>query len=187
MNIFRKKKDELDMQMKKKVNSRKKAKRKPHGSQEHNREYAPYILKFPKMGHAEAKKKNPSTLPGPVASARILVVDDDPIICDVIRDVLASRYEIEIALNGREATKKIQNNSLDLLIMDYHLPGLNGKQLYEWIASHYPSLKRHIVFSTGDMYDENVVHFIESTGCPCLFKPFSNSALRETVSQTLKC
>lgn len=118
-------------------------------------------------------------------TARILVVDDDPIICDVIRDVLEPAYEITVALNAQDATKIIQNGSLDLLIMDYHLPGCDGKQLYDWIVSNYPSLRHHIVFSTGDICDEGIRRFVESTGCPCLYKPFSNSNLRHTVSALL--
>ena len=117
---------------------------------------------------------------------RILVIDDDPIICDVIRDVLEPGYEIEVAFNGRDATRRIQEGSLDLLIMDYHLPGLDGKQLYEWIEANYPSLKNSILFSTGDLFDDNIRRFINRTGCPCLYKPFSNSNLRETVSKLLR-
>ena len=116
---------------------------------------------------------------------RILVVDDDPIICEVIKDVLEPGYKIDVALNGRDATKKIQDGPLDMVIMDYHLPGLDGKQLYEWIEANYPSLKNSILFSTGDLLDENIHRFIKRTGCPCLYKPFSNSNLRETVSEML--
>jgi CheY-like chemotaxis protein len=123
--------------------------------------------------------------PKSAQNATILVVDDDPIICDVIRDVLEPAYTVERAIDGFDAAKKIETGSLDLLIMDYHLPGFDGKQLYEWVAHNYPSLKRHIIFSTGDRYDEGIRRFIESTGCPCLYKPFSNSNLRQTVSETL--
>ncbi len=118
-------------------------------------------------------------------TARILVIDDDPIVCDVIRDVLEPAYEVRVALNAQDATRIIQNGALDLLIMDYHLPGCDGKQLYDWIVSNYPSLRRHIVFSTGDICDEGIRQFVESTGCPCLYKPFSNSNLRHTVSALL--
>jgi CheY-like chemotaxis protein len=121
----------------------------------------------------------------PEATVRILVIDDDPIVCDVIKDVLEPHYRIDFALNGRDATRKIKNGPLDLLIMDYHLPGLDGKQLYEWIEANHPALKDSIVFSTGDLFDDNIHTFIEKTGCPCIYKPFSNSHLRKTVSELL--
>ena len=144
--------------------------------------YAPGSLK---LKQEKKFKEYLRTRPKPERIARILVVDDDPIICDVIKDVLEPGYAIDIVFNGRDATRKIQDGQLDLLIMDYHLPGLDGKQLYEWIEANYPSLKNYIVFSTGDLFDENIHHFIKRTGCPCLYKPFSNSNLRNTVSDML--
>jgi CheY-like chemotaxis protein len=117
---------------------------------------------------------------------RILVVDDEEIVCDVIQDVLGSEYEIDVAFDAHDAIRKIEDNLLDLLIIDYHLPGLDGRQLYEWIASNHPSLKRHVVFSTGDIYDETIERFIENTGCPCLKKPFANAHLRQLVSELLR-
>ena len=112
---------------------------------------------------------------GPEESARILVVDDDSTICDVIRDVLGSRYEIECVTDGRDATERIENDPFDLLVVDYHMPGFDGRQLYEWIEGNLPSMKSRIVFSTGDIYHEKIRAFIDSTGCKCLIKPFSTS------------
>jgi CheY-like chemotaxis protein len=121
----------------------------------------------------------------PRDSARILVVDDDSTIRDVIRDVLGSGYEIEFATDGNDATAKLGTALFDLLMVDYHMPGLDGKQLYEWVSSNHPSLKRRTIFSTGDIYHEEIRDFIESTGCRFLIKPFSTADLRQMVSSTL--
>jgi len=121
----------------------------------------------------------------PESQARILVVEDDSTIRDVIRDILGSRYEIEFATNGNEATTKIENDLFDLLVVDYHMPGLDGRQLYEWISHNRPSLKRRVVFSTGDIFHDDILDFIKGTGCHSLTKPFSTRELREMISGAL--
>lgn len=117
--------------------------------------------------------------------ARILIVDDDSTIRDVIRDILGPGYSIQFATDGRDATDKIEQNSYDLLVVDYHMPGLDGKQLYEWIVKNRPSLQNRILFSTGDIYHQEIREFFRSTGCRCLIKPFSTADLRDIVSGAL--
>ncbi|MBI5119138.1 response regulator [Candidatus Poribacteria bacterium] len=118
-------------------------------------------------------------------AAKILVVEDDSTIRDVIRDVLGNGYHVDFANDGHAATDKIENDCFDALVVDYHMPGLDGKQLYQWVLSNRPVLKGRIIFSTGDIYRDEVRNFIESTGCRFLVKPFSTSKLRELVSGVL--
>ncbi len=131
---------------------------------------------------ASRLEQAPKESNGEDGAARILVVDDDATIRNVIRDVLGSAYDVEFAENGNEATQKIQGDVFDLLVVDYHMPGLDGKQLYEWVADHRPVMKNRIVFSTGDICRDEIRDFIESTGCICLLKPFSTADLRKVVS-----
>ena len=148
---------------------------------------ATFIVEIPRTGTngdtpakktaASARFENP---------ARILVVDDDSTIRDVIRDVLGAAYEVDFAVDGQDATKKIEKNPFDLLVVDYHMPSFDGKQLYEWIENNHPALKQHVVFSTGDTYRDDIREFIEGTGCQYLIKPFSTKKLREVVADTLK-
>ena len=118
-------------------------------------------------------------------TAKILVVDDDSAIRNVIRDILGPSYQVEFASDGRDATHMIEKDPFDVLLVDYHMPGFDGKQLYEWIIGNHPALKSRVVFSTGDIYHDNIRDFIDSTGCNCLIKPFTTKNLREMVSSTL--
>ncbi len=148
---------------------------------------AAFVIEIPRM---EPKRETSrGQFPLPTCSengVRILVVDDDSAIRDVIRDVLGAGYDVEFATDGRDATTKIENDLFDLLVVDYHMPGFDGRQLYEWVVNNRPSLKDRTIFSTGDIYREDIRDFIESTGCRCLIKPFSTADLREIVSGALK-
>jgi len=118
---------------------------------------------------------------------KILVVDDDSTIRDVIRDILGSEYEVKYATGGRDATEKIgADPPFDLVVIDYHMPEFDGKDLYEWIEDNHPPLKNRVIFSTGDIFHDKTHTFIDSTGCSCLVKPFTTKGLRETVSNALE-
>ena len=148
---------------------------------------AAFVIEIPRMeARGETSEVTAERAQQPENLARILVVDDDSTISDVIRDVLGPNYLVEFAVDGRDATEKIEGDSFDLLLVDYHMPSLDGKQLYEWVAGNHPSLKRRIVFSTGDIFDEKIRDFIDGTGCRCLIKPFTTASLREIVSDTLR-
>ncbi|HAV63533.1 MAG TPA: DNA-binding response regulator, partial [Verrucomicrobiales bacterium] len=59
--------------------------------------------------------------------SRILIVDDDPIILRVLVNVLAPEgYELETAMNGKEALNKVPNFNPDLILLDVMMPELDG-------------------------------------------------------------
>lgn len=66
-----------------------------------------------------------------VKKARILVVDDDPFICDVLRDILeAEHYEVDTAENGQVAFNKcLPPLSYNLIISDFNMPIMGGMEL----------------------------------------------------------
>ena len=62
---------------------------------------------------------------------KILLVDDEPIIVMLFKTILESKgYAVSVALTGEEGLKMAKEINPDLIILDYHLPGLNGKEVY---------------------------------------------------------
>lgn len=65
---------------------------------------------------------------------RILIVDDEPVICDIIqRALVIKHYAVETAGSTLEAIGKLETASYDLAIVDLMLPGINGLALAEAI------------------------------------------------------
>jgi DNA-binding NtrC family response regulator len=64
---------------------------------------------------------------------RILIVDDEPGICHILRRVLSEAYFVETALSAKEALNRLAVAPFDLAIVDLYLPGVNGLQLAEAI------------------------------------------------------
>ena len=61
---------------------------------------------------------------------KILVVDDDPNMRELLREELEEEgYEVEAAENGEEALKKFSSGDYDLVILDIEMPGMNGLEV----------------------------------------------------------
>ncbi len=130
---------------------------------------------------------------GPAASARssaaasrILVVDDEPSISDILSQALeADGHAVDIASNGTEALEKIGRNRYDLILSDLKMPGVSGQELYERIRRIDPDLSSRIVFSTGDTVSTMTREFLKATGAHCIQKPFDLREIRRLVERLL--
>jgi two-component system OmpR family response regulator len=70
------------------------------------------------------------------ASARILMVDDDPGIRDVVSDFLGRHgYQVETAADGREMDEALERGSIDLVVLDVMLPGEDGVAICRRLAA----------------------------------------------------
>jgi CheY-like chemotaxis protein len=83
-----------------------------------------------------------------LCSYTILVVDDDPLVLDVVAKILAAPgCTVLRAHDGRDATRMLADRSIDLMITDLNMPGLDGVQLGIQAKLMHPDL--HIIYITG--------------------------------------
>ncbi len=77
---------------------------------------------------------------------KILVVDDDPIIRDMMADILDFEgYSISVARHGQEALKMLRSEEDFLVFLDIMMPGMNGKELCDVIEADPHLRERHII------------------------------------------
>ncbi len=122
-----------------------------------------------------------------VRNKRILVVDDERYILDFFIEVF-KMYSIEVdtADDGKLAMEKIMRQDYDLVITDFKMPLMNGKDLYHWISENRPQLTRHVVFVTGDTACTDTQTFFEKIGNRYLAKPFKIEEVKEAIQETLQ-
>jgi CheY-like chemotaxis protein len=117
---------------------------------------------------------------------KILVVEDEPSISTVCERVLASEGgEVEIAVNGKIAQDMIQKKRYDFCLIDIRTPTMNGKELHQWLAEKHPRLADGVVFTTGDVMDEDIQSLLKRTDRPFLPKPFAPDDLRAIMKEAL--
>jgi CheY-like chemotaxis protein len=106
---------------------------------------------------------------------RILVVDDDPVVCESLAMLLDDcGYAVAIANSGSEALPQIQSSRFDLVLTDYRMPVMDGEQLAEQIKGLSPELP--VILVTGSPHTRTTPQIAR-----VLQKPFSLQQLREAV------
>jgi two-component system NtrC family sensor kinase len=116
-----------------------------------------------------------------------LIVDDEPGIVEVLKEVLGSSgYRIETASNGTEALARLESQSYDLILSDLCMPEMSGEKFFHALSTRFPHLRQHIIFVTGDTVSPASRHFLEETGAPWLSKPFSIREIEKVVMAALR-
>jgi diguanylate cyclase (GGDEF)-like protein len=120
-------------------------------------------------------------------AVRILVVDDDPDIRDILKLSLAEEnYEILEAQDGEEALKIINAKSLDLVLLDYKIPKVDGRQVCRMVKKDI--LLRHLpiimVTGKGDISDK--VNGIDAGADDYVVKPFEPKELLARIRMILR-
>ena len=119
-------------------------------------------------------------------SARILILDDDTTITELLGEMLGLLgHSAVLCHSATEALDLIGRQEFDLILSDFRMPRMNGQEFYHRAVREKPSLSRRIVFLTGDVLNEDVQTFLESTGNPHLAKPFHLAHVEQTVARVL--
>ena len=117
--------------------------------------------------------------------ATILVVDDEPVVLETVRDGLTAHgYQVLTAGGGEEALQVAQTHQgeIALALVDVVMPGMDGPEVVQRLHASRPDLK--ILFMSGFSTEVVVVHGLD-TGAPLLVKPFSLDTLGRKVREIL--
>ena len=107
---------------------------------------------------------------------RILVVDDEPYIRELIRDTLkARRYEVSIAAHGVEALDLMARDPHDIVVTDVVMPGMGGLDLVKHLKKTHPSVR--VIVLTGYPRDSDIGDFLLQGADEFLPKPFRGNDL----------
>ena len=117
---------------------------------------------------------------------RILVVDDEPDIAQLLADVLErDGHQVACARSGREALARLAGGAVDLIISDLRMPDMDGPSLYRALASARPELAARMVFVTGDTLAADLTGFLGEIGARVLEKPLEPAELSRRVQALL--
>jgi two-component system NtrC family sensor kinase len=118
--------------------------------------------------------------------SRILVVDDESEVAELIRDMLESAgHEVAVAESGAVALELLDTARFDAIVSDLRMPDMDGAELWREVGRLHPTLAGRMMFITGDTLSPGARDFLGATGCPKLDKPFSKADLVAGVSALL--
>jgi CheY-like chemotaxis protein len=151
---------------------------------------AGFQLEFPVVTvAAAAPTAEPASLrppPGRPAPARVLVLDDEQFIAELLAEMLSVLgHKPVVCLSAAAALKQVDESEFDLIISDFRMPVMNGEEFYHQLAARKPELAGRVIFLTGDVVNEETQHFLASTGNPHLDKPFQLARLEAVIAGVL--
>jgi DNA-binding response OmpR family regulator len=86
----------------------------------------------------------------PTAEVTVLVVDDDPLTCELLQELLQpAGYRVETAENGDAALRRLERGDIDLMILDQMLPLVHGRTLCERIRTRRSAAYLPIIMLTA--------------------------------------
>ena len=117
-----------------------------------------------------------------IAARRILVVDDEPFVCDAVRMMLAfDGHAVETASSGKEALGMFEKGKYDLVITDYAMPHMKGDELAANIKGRAPDQPVVMITAYAEM--------LKASGHPMtgvdhvISKPFLLEHLRAAIEK----
>ncbi|MCK4343369.1 MAG: response regulator [Phycisphaerae bacterium] len=116
---------------------------------------------------------------------RVLVVDDDPAIVEMLVELLErdGRFEVETAATGFDAGLQTRSFHPDVIILDYMLPDINGNAVCRSIRSDDTLNDVKIIIVSGVVEREHVEKLLEDGADDFIQKPFSIEQLVNRVSE----
>jgi len=117
---------------------------------------------------------------------RVLVVEDEPTVAQLIADVLGEcGYRVDIVLDSLEGLARTRQVDYDLVICDLRMPRLDGRAFYHALVRVGHPAQHRLVFVTGDTLSSHTLEFLGTTGLPYLSKPFLVEELKDVVHRAL--
>ena len=117
---------------------------------------------------------------------KILVVDDEPLQRKIIRKYLERvGYEIIEAATGEDTISSVRNENPDLVLMDYFLPGKDGREVLKIIRKEYPLRKLPVIIVTAWDDRQIAIECLKAGANDYITKPIDSEVLKLKVSNMM--
>jgi PAS domain S-box-containing protein len=128
----------------------------------------------------------PSAPAAPPTRARVLVVDDEPRVTEVIRRGLARVHDVETSAHPRAVLAAIAaGQRYDCIISDLMMPELDGPELHAAVAAIDPAQADRMLFISGGTFTPRGDAFVKAMGDRYLAKPVATPDLRAAIAALL--
>jgi len=117
----------------------------------------------------------------PERRARVMVIDDDPLLGASLRRTLSQDFEVLVLKTGRAALDVLRTETFDLVLCDVMMPEMTGMELYEHLEAERPELAERCVFMSGGTASPAVRAFLERMGTRRFQKPVDTGWLRSLL------
>src|SRR6266496_5036417 len=117
-------------------------------------------------------------------SSRVLIVDDEPEITEILSDLLCETYNCKTASSAEEALEQLLQSSFELVISDITMPGMSGLEMLPQVKSISPNTV--VVMISGMQTVESAIGALRLGAFDYLMKPFDLRQVEAVVKRALE-
>jgi DNA-binding response OmpR family regulator len=115
---------------------------------------------------------------------QLLYADDEPALRELVQNHLSLEgYDVETAVDGAEAVKMLNKKAYDLVLLDVHMPKLDGVEVLKYMKSK--GMKSRLIMLTGDGDPAIVSQCAKYGAMDYLTKPYNYHELIEAIDRVL--
>jgi len=116
-------------------------------------------------------------------SFRILVIDDESVICEACRLILAEKgHAVDRCLNGKTGLLAVERGRYDVILLDMKLPDIDGTEILKTIRQKTPA--PCVIVMTGYSTMSNALQAMKLGAADYLAKPFTDDELTAAIEKT---
>lgn len=117
----------------------------------------------------------------------LLVIEDETSVQAFLSAALSRNgFRFEIVGSGAEGLEKLKSGRYCGVLSDMRTPGgVDGADVHAWLRENQPDLIPRMLFITGDIVNEETRRVLQTTGVPCIEKPFRVNELINAVRKAL--
>lgn len=116
---------------------------------------------------------------------KILVVDDSALVLRNIKEMLEKRYEVILVNSGERAIDAIKTKAPNLVLLDYDMPGMNGKEVFELMKGDKNMKNIPVVFLTSVTEKDQILEVLKNGPEGYLLKPPVKERIIEIIEEVL--
>ena len=116
-------------------------------------------------------------------SKRVLVIDDDPVMLTTLKDLLSGAYRVYTANSGMAALQMLVTMEVDLILLDYEMPVINGPQILEMLRSESHTRDIPVMFLTSKNDRQAILRVMELGPANYLLKSLPQTEILQKIKE----
>lgn len=121
----------------------------------------------------------------PLIRKKVMIVDDNPLVLRNLKTLLGDKYIISLATSGEQALSMLSKKQPDLILLDYEMPGWDGKKTYEMFKAQEDAKDIPVIFLTSASDRAHIAAILETKPADYILKPPDQDRLIQSIENTL--